>query len=171
MLGTRIYRKDKMRKIALIAFICVAVYALLFRPSKTVKDLDTKAKAEEEEGRRSIVEESELDERAAEGMDARELHMIYTRSNELIWIVDARSEEEFDRMHISGAHSLNEFRTKLLKDVPNIRIFFYSNDSTRSRVIANQYASVGRQVYYVVGGLNVWKDIEGLKLVEGSEVA
>lgn len=29
-----------MRKIALIAFICVAVYALLFRPSKTVKDLD-----------------------------------------------------------------------------------------------------------------------------------
>lgn len=65
-----------------------------------------KAKAEEEEGRRSIVEESELDERVAEGMDARELHMIYTRSNELIWIVDARSEEEFDRMHISGAHSL-----------------------------------------------------------------
>ena len=45
--------------------------------------------------------------------------------------------------------------------MPNIRIFFYSNDSTRSRVIANQYASVGRQVYYVVGGLNVWKDIEG----------
>ena len=42
----------------------------------------------------------------AKGMDARELHMIYTRSNELIWIVDARSEEEFDRMHISGAHSL-----------------------------------------------------------------
>lgn len=40
MLGTRIYRKDKMRKIALIAFICVAVYALLFRPSKTMKDLD-----------------------------------------------------------------------------------------------------------------------------------
>ena len=66
--------------------------------------------------------------------------------------------------------------------MPNIRIFFYSNDSTRSRVIANQYATVGRQVYYVVGGLNVWKDIEGwdvhaaslsnsLKLVEGSEVA
>ena len=65
-----------------------------------------KAKTEEEEGRRSIVEESELDERVAKGMDARELHMIYTRSNELIWIVDARSEEEFDRMHISGAHSL-----------------------------------------------------------------
>ena len=65
-----------------------------------------KAKAEEEEGRRSIVEDSELDEIVAEGMDARELHMIYSSRSSLSWIVDARSEEEFDRMHISGAHSL-----------------------------------------------------------------
>lgn len=41
MLGTRIYRKDKMRKIALLAFIIVAVYALLFRPTKTMKELST----------------------------------------------------------------------------------------------------------------------------------
>ena len=41
MLGTRIYRKDKMRKIALLAFIIVAVYALLFRPTKTLKELST----------------------------------------------------------------------------------------------------------------------------------
>lgn len=65
-----------------------------------------KVRAGEAEGKHSIVEENELDERRAEGIDARELHMIFTRSNELIWIVDARSEEEFDRMHISGALSL-----------------------------------------------------------------
>lgn len=37
---------------------------------------------------------------------AEELYDIFTRSNELIQIVDARSEEEYKEAHISAAKSL-----------------------------------------------------------------
>ena len=61
------------------------------------------------ERQHAVIEERDLDEPAAQSMDARELYVIRTQSNELIWIVDARSEEEYERMHISGAYSLVPF--------------------------------------------------------------
>lgn len=39
-------------------------------------------------------------------MDMKEFHLIFTQSNELIHVVDCRSQEEFDTCHISGAHRL-----------------------------------------------------------------
>ena len=48
------------------------------------------------------VEEPES-EMLAEEISAEELYIIRTRSNEYILIVDARSKEEFDAAHISGA--------------------------------------------------------------------
>lgn len=39
-------------------------------------------------------------------MDMDEFHMIFTRSNELIHVVDCRSQEEYDECHISGSHTL-----------------------------------------------------------------
>ena len=49
----------------------------------------------------------------------------------------------------------------MAEDAPNIRIFFYTNENGRSMKVANEYASQGMKAYYVIGGLNVWKDIEG----------
>lgn len=39
-------------------------------------------------------------------MDMDEFHVIFTRSNELIHVVDCRSQEEYDECHISGSHTL-----------------------------------------------------------------
>ena len=39
-------------------------------------------------------------------MDMDEFHMIFTRSNELIHVVDCRSQEEYDECHISGSYTL-----------------------------------------------------------------
>ena len=39
-------------------------------------------------------------------MDMKEFHLIFTQSNELIQVVDCRSQEEYDACHISGSHRL-----------------------------------------------------------------
>ena len=39
-------------------------------------------------------------------IDMEEFHDIFTRSNELIHVVDCRSKEEYDSCHISQAKSL-----------------------------------------------------------------
>lgn len=39
-------------------------------------------------------------------MDMEEFHMIFTQSNELIHVVDCRSQEEYDVCHIAGSKRL-----------------------------------------------------------------
>lgn len=39
-------------------------------------------------------------------MDMETFYDIFTRSNELIYVVDCRSQEEYDECHISGAKTL-----------------------------------------------------------------
>ena len=41
-----------------------------------------------------------------EKLDMAEFYDLFTRSNELIHVVDCRSQEEFDECHISGAYTL-----------------------------------------------------------------
>ena len=43
---------------------------------------------------------------AEQQMDMKQFHMIFTQSNELIYVVDCRSQEEYDACHISGSHRL-----------------------------------------------------------------
>lgn len=43
---------------------------------------------------------------AEQQIDMEEFHMIFTRSNELIQVVDCRSQEEYDVCHISGSKRL-----------------------------------------------------------------
>lgn len=45
-----------------------------------------------------------------------------------------------------------------------IRVFFYSNDNGRSKDIANVYANKGIKAYYVIGGLQAWKQMKGYNL-------
>lgn len=43
-------------------------------------------------------------------MDMEEFYTIFTRSNELIHVVDCRSQEEYDACHISGSKRLVQYQ-------------------------------------------------------------
>lgn len=55
---------------------------------------------------RTVEDSQDVFTKMAIPISAEELYDIFTRSNELIQIVDARSEEEYKEAHISAAKSL-----------------------------------------------------------------
>ena len=65
-----------------------------YTKEKTFAIIDEKLK--------SIREKFQKDQQ----MDMAEVYDLFTRSNELIHVVDCRSQEEFDECHISGAYTL-----------------------------------------------------------------
>lgn len=104
-------------------------------------------------------------------MDMETFYMIFTRSNELIHVVDCRSQEEFDSCHISGSHTLvtiqiwNELqedyhsRTEW-KGLP-IRTFYVSRIGERSAAIVKEELKQGVKAYNVNGGLIEWLHYNG----------
>lgn len=46
-------------------------------------------------------------------------------------------------------------------DLGKIRVFFYSNNDTRSREVASFYAEKGLRAYYIIGGMTAWRPIQG----------
>ena len=101
-----------------------------------------------------------------------EFYMIFTRSNELIHVVDCRSQEEYDSCHISNSHRLVIYIMIRLffqdyweqKDfwgkIP-IRTFYYSRIGERSAAIVQEEAKKGIKAYTINGGLIEWLDYNG----------
>ena len=101
-----------------------------------------------------------------------EFYMIFTRSNELIHVVDCRSQEENDSCHISGSHRLvflimirlflQDYQEQ--KDfwgkIP-VRTFYYSRIGERSAAIVQEEAKKGIKAYTINGGLIEWLHYNG----------
>ncbi|KAK8819448.1 hypothetical protein WA556_002438 [Blastocystis sp. ATCC 50177/Nand II] len=77
-----------------------------YTKEKTFAIIDEKLK--------SIREKFQKDQQ----MDMAEFYDLFTRSNELIHVVDCRSQEEFDECHISGAYTLTITATRSGEDCP-----------------------------------------------------
>ena len=84
-----------------------------------------------------------------------EFHDIFTRSNELIHVVDCRTKEEYDSCHISQAKSLEYYRLQNYGKLP-IRTFFYSRIGERSAAVVEEELKKGVKAYNLNGGLVEW---------------
>ena len=94
-------------------------------------------------------------------MDMGTFYDIFTRSNELIHIVDCRSQEEFDSCHISRSHTLEDYHSHTeWKGLP-IRTFFVSRIGERSAAIVKEELKQGVKAYNVNGGIIEWLHYKG----------
>ncbi|CBK20675.2 Rhodanese-like protein [Blastocystis hominis] len=170
MLGTTIYRRDRLRRLIVIALLAFVAYTLLLRPVKSIREVNVKLGKDGGSSIETLEVEEPESEMLAEEISAEELYIIRTRSNEYILIVDARSKEEFDEAHISGALPLEKFEKTDFDRFPKIRVFFYSNHQDRSKETANYYASRGIKAIYLKGGLTEWDHEQRARLVERSSL-
>lgn len=88
-----------IRIIALIMerYFLISSYHIRYSREKTLEVIDEKLKAVKDK----LPKEQQ--------MDMEEFYIIFTRSNELIHVVDCRSQEEYDACHISGSKRLVEY--------------------------------------------------------------
>ena len=102
----------------------------------------------------------------------KEFYMLFTRSNELIHVVDCRSQEEFDECHVCGSHTLvigtllpqlkeDYYSHTEWKGLP-IRTFFFSRIGERSAAAVEEALKQGIKAYNVNGGIIEWLHYNGL---------
>ncbi|OAO18102.1 ribonuclease P subunit Rpp30 [Blastocystis sp. ATCC 50177/Nand II] len=120
-----------------------------YTKEKTFAIIDEKLK--------SIREKFQKDQQ----MDMAEFYDLFTRSNELIHVVDCRSQEEFDECHISGAYTLADYYGHTEWRGLPIRAFFYSRIGERSAAAVEEALKQGIKAYNVNGGLIEWLHYNG----------
>lgn len=117
MIQTQIYRKYQIKKMGIFLLAFVALYVLLFKPAQAIKGADMyefitfsntnrNHLHEKVPTVRSFEDSQDVLTELATPIHAEDLYIIYTQSNELIEIVDARSTEEYKAKHIEGSKSL-----------------------------------------------------------------
>ena len=117
MINTTIYRRAQFKKMTLLIIALLSLYAFFFRPVQalienglydmySMKLINRPNGNEKTVSLRSLDDTQEILTGKATPISADELYMIFTQSNELIEIVDARSEDEYQTSHIESARSL-----------------------------------------------------------------
>ncbi len=89
-----------------------------------------------------------------------------------LYIIDARTEEEFEAGHLASAHPLDTATLDAIAALPRVTpLLFYCRSGTRSRRAAERHRELGfERVYWLEGGLEQWhRFVESLKTEQCTE--